>query len=29
MMLAVLVLCFVPEISTWLPDMIMGADGGR
>jgi TRAP-type C4-dicarboxylate transport system permease large subunit len=29
MMLAVLLLCFVPEISTWLPDLVMGADGGR
>jgi TRAP-type C4-dicarboxylate transport system permease large subunit len=29
MMLAVLVLCFVPEISTWLPDLIMGPDGSR
>jgi len=29
MMLAVLVLCFVPEISTWLPDQIMGPDGSR
>jgi hypothetical protein len=23
------VLCFVPEISTSLPDLIMGSDGGR
>jgi TRAP-type C4-dicarboxylate transport system permease large subunit len=29
MMLAVLILCFVPEISTWLPDQIMGLDGSR
>jgi tripartite ATP-independent transporter DctM subunit len=29
MMLAVLILCFVPEISTWLPDQIMGRDGSR
>jgi TRAP-type C4-dicarboxylate transport system permease large subunit len=29
MMLAVLLLCFVPEISTWFPDMIMGVDGSR
>jgi len=29
MMLAVLVLCFVPEIATYLPDLIMGPDGGR
>ena len=29
MMLAVLILCFVPEISTWLPDQIMGPDGSR
>jgi tripartite ATP-independent transporter DctM subunit len=29
MMLAVLVLCLVPEISTWLPNLIMGADGSR
>ena len=29
MMGAVLVLCFVPEISTWLPDLVMGADGSR
>jgi hypothetical protein len=27
MMLAVLVLCFVPEISTGLPNLIMGPDG--
>jgi C4-dicarboxylate transporter, DctM subunit len=25
----VLLLCFVPEISTWLPDLVMGPDGGR
>jgi len=29
MMLAVLVLCFVPQIATYLPDLIMGPDGGR
>src|SRR4029078_4511545 len=29
MMLAVLLLCFVPAIATHLPDMIMGPDGGR
>jgi tripartite ATP-independent transporter DctM subunit len=29
MMLAVLVLCFVPGISTGLPDFVMGPDGGR
>jgi tripartite ATP-independent transporter DctM subunit len=29
MIAAVVVLCFVPEISTWLPDLVMGADGGR
>jgi tripartite ATP-independent transporter DctM subunit len=29
MMGAVLVLCFVPEISTFLPNMVMGPDGGR
>jgi hypothetical protein len=23
------VLCFVPEISTYLPDLVMGPDGGR
>ena len=27
MMVAVLLLCFVPQIATWLPDMIMGLDG--
>jgi len=27
MMLAVLLLCFVPEISTWLPNLVMGPDG--
>ena len=27
--LAVLVLCFVPGISTYLPDLVMGPDGGR
>jgi tripartite ATP-independent transporter DctM subunit len=29
MMVAVVVLCFVPEISTSLPDLVMGSDGGR
>jgi TRAP-type C4-dicarboxylate transport system permease large subunit len=29
MMLAVVVLCFVPEIATYLPDRVMGPDGGR
>jgi len=29
MMIAVLLLCFVPQISTWLPDLVMGPDGGR
>ena len=29
MMLAVLLLCFFPGISTWLPDLVMGPDGGR
>jgi len=29
MMLAVLVLCFVPEIATYLPDLVMRPDGGR
>jgi hypothetical protein len=29
MMAAVLVLCFLPGISTALPDLIMGPDGGR
>ena len=29
MMLAVLILCFVPEVSTWLPDQVMGPDGSR
>src|SRR6266851_5564830 len=29
MMLAVLLLCFMPQISTWLPDLVMGPDGGR
>jgi hypothetical protein len=28
-MLAVVVLCFVPGISTGLPDLVMGPDGGR
>jgi TRAP-type C4-dicarboxylate transport system permease large subunit len=29
MMLAVVVLCFLPGISTYLPDLVMGPDGGR
>src|SRR5437868_7899189 len=29
MMAAVVLLCFVPQISTWLPDLVMGPDGGR
>jgi len=29
MMGAVLVLCLVPGISTFLPDMVMGPDGSR
>ncbi|MGY3344885.1 TRAP-type C4-dicarboxylate transport system permease large subunit [Bradyrhizobium sp. USDA 4470] len=29
MMGAVLLLCLVPEISTWLPDLVMGPDGSR
>jgi len=29
MMLAVLLLCFVPEISTWLPNLVLGLDGSR
>ena len=29
MMAAVLLLCFVPDISTWLPNLVMGRDGGR
>ncbi len=29
MMLAVLILCFVPEISTWLPNVLMGPDGSK
>src|ERR1700751_2819136 len=29
MMAAVLALCFVPGISTWLPDLVMGADPSR
>ena len=28
-LLAVLVLCFLPGISTALPDLVMGPDGGR
>jgi TRAP-type C4-dicarboxylate transport system permease large subunit len=29
MMVAVVVLCFLPGISTYLPDLVMGPDGGR
>jgi TRAP-type C4-dicarboxylate transport system permease large subunit len=29
MAFAVLLLCFFPGISTWLPDMIMGVDASR
>jgi len=29
MMAAVVVLCFLPEIATYLPDLAMGPDGGR
>jgi TRAP-type C4-dicarboxylate transport system permease large subunit len=29
MMLAVLVLCFVPGIATYLPDLVMGLEGGK
>jgi TRAP-type C4-dicarboxylate transport system permease large subunit len=29
MMVAVVLLCFVPEISTWLPNLVMGPDGSR
>src|ERR1700736_5352874 len=29
MMAAVVLLCFVPQISTLLPDLVMGSDGGR
>src|SRR3984957_3209897 len=29
MMAAVVTLCFLPEISTWLPNLVMGPDGGR
>jgi len=29
MMFAVLMLCFFPEISTGLPNLVMGPDGGR
>jgi TRAP-type C4-dicarboxylate transport system permease large subunit len=29
MMLAVLVLCFVPDIATGFPDLVMGPDGSR
>jgi len=28
-MAAVVVLCLLPEISTYLPDLVMGPDGGR
>jgi len=28
-MVAVLLLCFFPGISTALPDLVMGPDGGR
>jgi hypothetical protein len=28
-MFAVVVLCFLPEISTYLPNLVMGPDGGR
>jgi hypothetical protein len=28
-MAAVVLLCFVPQISTFLPDLVMGPDGGR
>jgi len=28
-MLAVLVLCFLPDIATGFPDLVMGPDGGR
>jgi C4-dicarboxylate transporter, DctM subunit len=29
MMFAVLVLCFVPGIATYLPDLVMGLEGGK
>jgi TRAP-type C4-dicarboxylate transport system permease large subunit len=29
MMAAVVLLCFVPQIATWLPDLVLGPDGGR
>src|SRR3982751_3282535 len=29
MFLAIIVLCFFPEIATWLPDMLMGAAAGN
>jgi TRAP-type C4-dicarboxylate transport system permease large subunit len=29
MMFAVLLLCFVPGISTWLPDVVMGPEAAR
>jgi tripartite ATP-independent transporter DctM subunit len=29
MMLAVVLLCFVPEVSTWLPNLVLGPDSSR
>jgi C4-dicarboxylate transporter, DctM subunit len=29
MMLAVVLLCFVPEVSTWLPNLVLGPDNSR
>jgi TRAP-type C4-dicarboxylate transport system permease large subunit len=29
MMVAVLILCFVPEIATGFPDLVMGPDGSK
>ncbi|HVX77599.1 MAG TPA: TRAP transporter large permease [Bradyrhizobium sp.] len=29
MMVAVVLLCFVPEISTWLPNLVLGPDNSR
>ena len=29
MMIAVLILCFVPEIATGFPDLVMGPDGSK
>jgi TRAP-type C4-dicarboxylate transport system permease large subunit len=29
MMVAVVILCFVPQISTAIPDILMGAEPGR